>query len=294
MILYGYIYKTTNSVNGKIYIGRHKIDKFDLDYLGSGTLLSKAIKKHGRANFSVKLLIWCNSEDDLNQTEIRLIRLYRKLLGSDKLYNIADGGHRPFCSFTPEIRKKMSESQKRLAPLLREHRRLAHLGKKHTDVAKEKNRISSTGRKHTEAAKEKIRIRFLGKKHSPARVEKNRQSHIGLKHTEESKLKNRAHRHTEEVKIQIKEASIKMHDKRRASGISFMTEEVKARLRAAGLKDWERRRALGLAKRSPETIAKMVHTRARNKAHKIFDNHPHNVASRILANCVSETFEIVK
>jgi hypothetical protein len=43
------IYKTTNSINGKIYIGKAKFN--DPNYLGSGILLAKAIKKYKRESF---------------------------------------------------------------------------------------------------------------------------------------------------------------------------------------------------------------------------------------------------
>ena len=39
------IYKTTNLLNNKIYIGSHRTDNIEDDYLGSGTLLKQAIKK---------------------------------------------------------------------------------------------------------------------------------------------------------------------------------------------------------------------------------------------------------
>lgn len=46
--MYGYIYKTTNLLNGKIYVGQHKAEKFEPDkYLGSGTIFLEALQKYG-------------------------------------------------------------------------------------------------------------------------------------------------------------------------------------------------------------------------------------------------------
>lgn len=51
--MYGYIYKTTNLINNKIYIGQHKVkeEKIDNSYYGSGKLIIQAIKKYGKENF---------------------------------------------------------------------------------------------------------------------------------------------------------------------------------------------------------------------------------------------------
>lgn len=46
--MYGYVYKTTNIINGKMYIGQHKSEKFDESYKGSGVILTKALEKYGK------------------------------------------------------------------------------------------------------------------------------------------------------------------------------------------------------------------------------------------------------
>ena len=47
--MYGFVYITTNHVNGKQYIGQRKYDKQGKwkEYLGSGIILSRAIEKYG-------------------------------------------------------------------------------------------------------------------------------------------------------------------------------------------------------------------------------------------------------
>ena len=42
--MFGYIYKTTNLLNNKIYIGQHKSELFDTKYFGSGKILKNAIE----------------------------------------------------------------------------------------------------------------------------------------------------------------------------------------------------------------------------------------------------------
>ena len=66
--MYGFIYITTNHINGKKYIGQKKYDKYDYwkTYLGSGILLSRAINKYGRENFSKEIIEECETRDAKN------------------------------------------------------------------------------------------------------------------------------------------------------------------------------------------------------------------------------------
>lgn len=81
------IYKTTNLVNGKFYIG--KDEKNNPKYLGSGKILKLSIKKYGLENFKKEIIEFCNSRKELNKQEKYWIQtLSATTLG----YNIAEGG----------------------------------------------------------------------------------------------------------------------------------------------------------------------------------------------------------
>jgi len=84
------IYKTTCLKNNKIYIGQNIND--DPNYLGSGSLLKKAIIKYGKENFKKEILCECSSLNELNEKEIYWINFYNstnKKIG----YNITKGGN---------------------------------------------------------------------------------------------------------------------------------------------------------------------------------------------------------
>jgi len=84
--MYGFIYITTNHINGKKYIGQKKYDKYNhwKTYLGSGILLSRAINKYGRENFSKEIIEECETRDKLNAREKYWI-FYHDAVNSDKL-----------------------------------------------------------------------------------------------------------------------------------------------------------------------------------------------------------------
>lgn len=89
---YGYVYKTTNRINGKIYIGQKQSSVFlGNKYLGSGSLIKKAINKYGCDNFNVDLIEFCVDKQTLDSRE----KFYIKEYCSTDIsigYNIADGG----------------------------------------------------------------------------------------------------------------------------------------------------------------------------------------------------------
>lgn len=54
--LFHFLYKTTNILNNKFYIGVHTTDDLGDGYKGSGTTLNKAFKKYGKNNFNREIL----------------------------------------------------------------------------------------------------------------------------------------------------------------------------------------------------------------------------------------------
>lgn len=81
------VYKTTNLINGKFYIGQDS--KNNPNYLGSGTLLKRAIKTYGRKNFIKEIIEICETKEQLNEREIFWINETNARIEG---YNIAEGG----------------------------------------------------------------------------------------------------------------------------------------------------------------------------------------------------------
>jgi group I intron endonuclease len=148
-----YIYKITNLCNGKIYIGIHKTQSLDDDYLGSGKLLKAAIKKYGKDNFKKEVLETFNNEADMVAKEQELVTAQFVL--DENNYNIMPGG-----KFGSLERNGLSFKNKKHSLETIEKIRNAAIGKTHSDATRKK--LSDNNFSKTDPEKQKEHARQAG------------------------------------------------------------------------------------------------------------------------------------
>ena len=87
---YHFIYKTTNVLSGKYYIGMHSTDDLEDGYLGSGNRLRMSVRKHGKENFKREILEFCETRDELKKRESEIVNLDE--LAKKECMNLKVGG----------------------------------------------------------------------------------------------------------------------------------------------------------------------------------------------------------
>lgn len=84
------IYKISNLLDGKIYIGSHKTKKLDDEYMGSGKYLKSAQKKYGMDNFKKEILFVFDNPEEMYAKEAELVN--EEFLVTENTYNLKVGG----------------------------------------------------------------------------------------------------------------------------------------------------------------------------------------------------------
>lgn len=85
-----YIYEIKNKINGKVYVGVHKTTSLDDGYMGSGKLITRAIKKYGIENFTKTILEEFNTQEEMFAREKELVD--GNFLSREDVYNLRLGG----------------------------------------------------------------------------------------------------------------------------------------------------------------------------------------------------------
>jgi group I intron endonuclease len=191
-----FIYKITNKINGKVYVGQ-TIQTIQERWHGhcathsNCILLSKSIKKYGKVNFLVEQIDTATTIEELNEKEIYWIEFFSCIV--PKGYNIFVGGD----------------------------------NRKHSEETKEKISKAIKGRKFTEEHKAKISAAHKGKQKSKEHLENISKNHwmrgkTGDKHFNSKKIKLVD---TGEIFGSIAEAARKLNLKRQSINAALIRKQ---------------------------------------------------------------------
>lgn len=163
--MFFYIYKITNKLNGKIYIGVHKTKDLNDGYFGSGKILGRAIEKHGRENFEKEILEFFSSYEEALEKEKETVT--DEFLLREDVYNVRRGGTGGF-----DYINKKGLNYLKTNPGIGEKNNF--YGKTHSEETKallSEYRKKQVMPQRTQEHNEKIRNALKGKKHTKERCE---------------------------------------------------------------------------------------------------------------------------
>jgi hypothetical protein len=89
-LMFYLIYKITNNLNNKIYVGSHKTKNKDDGYMGSGKYLNYAINKYGVENFTKEILFIFDNATEMYDKEAEIVN--DDFLAEENTYNLKRGG----------------------------------------------------------------------------------------------------------------------------------------------------------------------------------------------------------
>jgi len=163
---YHFIYKTTNLLSGKYYIGMHSTDNLNDGYMGSGKRLRYSINKYGKQNHKVEILEFFDSRDELKKREREIVNLNE--IAKEECMNLVVGGEGGGMYNTIEKMKEVSKKGNEKLKYLRQNNE--EWSKKDSEVRsqrrkmefetgvrdKNKFKFDWTGIKRSEETKQKI------------------------------------------------------------------------------------------------------------------------------------------
>lgn len=113
--MFYYLYKITNLVNNKVYVGVHKTENMSDGYMGSGKIIRQAIKKYGLSNFKKEILETFDDYQSMLTRESEIVN--EKFISKNCVYNMKLGGSGGFdyinankLNLTKEVLEKRGKS----------------------------------------------------------------------------------------------------------------------------------------------------------------------------------------
>ena len=178
MKIYYTIYKVTNKINGKFYIGSHKTNNLNDNYMGSGKYLKYSQNKHGIENFEKEILFVYDNSEDMFAKEAEIVS--KDFISEENTYNLKIGGMGGWdwinSNITTHQKQKRAKAGRKTADEILQKKygdnykkiiskkgvdKLKEILQKDPDYLKRKNTKSFLGKCHSEKTK-----KIIGQKNS--------------------------------------------------------------------------------------------------------------------------------
>lgn len=174
--MFYYLYQITNLVNNKIYVGVHKTMDMNDGYMGSGTVIHRAIKKHGIGNFQKDILEIFEDSESMYAREKEIVT--EEFLSRDDVYNLRRGGHGGFDYINSNPEKYLTE--KRLSTLMTSKERNARWKEKWDNDPEFRKQQKEYAKRGNVAALFKYpKGIWFGRKHSQESIDKMKDASVG-------------------------------------------------------------------------------------------------------------------
>lgn len=179
---YFFIYKTTNLINGKYYIGAHTTSNLKDGYLGSGKYLRRSIRKYGKESFQCEILQFCENSEQLYSLEQKIVS--EETLKDKLCMNLRPGGKGGFS--LEEAKKGRAATDLKLKEKYGEDFRSIISKSIWESKTEEEKLVIGLKIKSTYKERGLIRPSFLGKTHSEESKAKQRKAMEGKRCGNES------------------------------------------------------------------------------------------------------------
>jgi group I intron endonuclease len=191
--MYHTVYKITNIINEKIYIGVHAVVDLNVgnEYMGSGLQIRRAIKKYGFGNFKKEVLAAFTNRDSAYLMEAEFVNT--EFVLREDTYNMKCGGFGGWLLYKgeshPMYGKYHSEETKRKISDALMGEKSPKFGMKDSEEIRRKKSESRKGEKNPMYGRIGKNHPLYGKHHSQESKRKMSEAHSGKHHSEEHKKK---------------------------------------------------------------------------------------------------------